>query len=486
MKGRNRILIVILLFLFLFSVSISLLSTWGIKRTYYRNVGNTFYLLSFIIESYLTTEKACEQQLIADLRQLDEDIRSGRARPDSSRLTNTIKGIWLFAKKDTVSITAEPEKEKDIIRYYRENLKGRDSHARIVLDEEPYYLAHFQHSDLPILVLAKPLNISNIRISTILDSLVSSSPLVYFSILDSAGTPIIYSSLYENFLPLAGPGRTIIKTPVGSIYHIEEHRGSVSIIAGFTMHTLHKTTAINILFLIAMTIVFIGFESALLYTISRFERFRLRKEQEIKHFKEVGALASGFTHEFRNSLNALSLLAKDIPEQEHKHILKQEIARMRTIMDSLKLTAHLSPTKGPLLLEDILIESISLLQHDINAHSTTVQKELEHGLECTGNREMLMVLFSNLLKNSIEAGATLIHIMSKSKGKLCEITVHDNGAGINEGLGERIFEPFFSSKQQTGLGLYLVKKIVELHEGSITARIDEGTTFTINLKREPA
>jgi signal transduction histidine kinase len=483
MKQRNRILIGILLFLFIFSISIVLLSTWSLRRIYYASVENTLYLLSFIIEQHLKSEQAYEEQLVSELRQLSLDIRSNKVNLDKSLLSNTTMGIWSFSRDDTVSITAEDEQEDDIIRYYENNLSGRDSHARVVLHEEPYYLVHFQHSDTPLLILAKGDSNSGIRIHAILDSLVSSSTLIYFSILDTTETPIIYSSLYENFLPLVGTGSTVIKTPVGRIYHVEERREGITIVAGFTMNILTRITTINVLFLIIMTAAFIGSESVLLYNISRFERFRLLKEHEVKHFKEVSALSAGFTHEFRNSLNALSLLAKDIAEHDHKHILAQEITRMRTIMDSLKMTAHPSPSKTSLIVEDIVNESISLLQYDLRATDTMIQKELQPELSCHGNREMLISLFSNLLKNGIEAGATLITIISRKKGSLCEIMIRDDGAGLDTSLRERIFEPFFSNKQQTGLGLYLVKKIVELHGGSITVDSNAGTAFTIHLKR---
>jgi len=483
MKQRNAILIGILLFLFVFSISIVLLTNWSLKRIYYSSVKNTFYLLSFIIEQQLESEKSDKEQLISELTQLNSEIGSKRVILDETLLSNTIKGIWLFSKDGTISITSDEKKEDDIIRYYESNLIGRDSHSLIFLDEEPYYLVHFQHSETQVLILAKANNDSGIRIHSILNSLVSSSSIIYFAILDSNDTPIIYSSLYENFLPLVGEGSTIISTPVGRIYHVEEHREEISVVAGFAMNALTRITTINVLFLIIMTVAFIGSESVLLYNMSRFERFRLLKEHEVKHFKELSALSSGFTHEFRNSLNALSLLSKDIAEREHKSILIQEIIRMRTIMDSLKITGQLSPHKESLVIEDIINGSISLLQHDIRATNTTIKKEMQSGLVCMGNREMLGVLFSNLLKNSIEAGATLVTIISRKKGYFCEIMIRDNGSGINNSLGNRIFEPFFSNKQQTGLGLYLVKKIIELHNGSIMVGSNGGTTFTIHLKQ---
>lgn len=478
MKQRNRILIASLLFLFIFSISIVLLTNWSIKRMYHENIKNTFYLLSSIIEYHINSERSFEDRLMSELKQLSLDVESGSLKPDTSLLSNIIRGIWLFSATDTLSIPSEGEIEDDIAHYYENNLSGHDAHSLIVLDGELCYLANFQHAGAQMLVLARARTASGMRIHFILDSLVSSSSLIYFAMLDTNGTPIVYSSLYENFLPLREDGSTTIATPVGRIYHIQESRENMSVIAGFAMDKLARITAINILFLTVMTAAFICSEAVLLSTMSRFDRFRIHKESEVNHFKELSALSSGFTHEFRNSLNTLSLLAKDSTDRQHRKILTEEITRMKSIMDSLKLTGQSLRHKEALPVTDVIDESISLLIHP---SKVTIHREIEPGLLCHGSRVMLVTLFSNLLKNSVEAGADRITVAARKKGKRCEILVHDNGAGISGTLHERIYDPFYSSKHQTGLGLYLVKKIVDVHQGAITMESNGGTTFTILL-----
>ncbi len=65
--------------------------------------------------------------------------------------------------------------------------------------------------------------------------------------------------------------------------------------------------------------------------------------------------------------------------------------------------------------------------------------------------------------------------------------VSDTGSGIPEEMLPKIFEPFFSTKESTGLGLAVVYRIIQQHEGKIkvTSKSNEGTTFTIHLPKSP-
>ena len=105
------------------------------------------------------------------------------------------------------------------------------------------------------------------------------------------------------------------------------------------------------------------------------------------------------------------------------------------------------------------------------------------------DRERMRRALLNLLRNAIQAtnpGGT-VHLGIHVDGpNTIEIQVRDNGKGIPEESQDRIFEPFYTTKQKgTGLGLALVKKIVENHGGRIrmSTNSNEGTRFSIRLPR---
>ena len=94
-----------------------------------------------------------------------------------------------------------------------------------------------------------------------------------------------------------------------------------------------------------------------------------------------------------------------------------------------------------------------------------------------GDEVLLRQAFSNLLRNAVEAcslaaiGPTVVIAseMDRDQG-VSNITVDDNGPGIEPSARERVFQPFFTSKRNgTGLGLALVQKIIVFHNGRITA-----------------
>jgi two-component system NtrC family sensor kinase len=109
---------------------------------------------------------------------------------------------------------------------------------------------------------------------------------------------------------------------------------------------------------------------------------------------------------------------------------------------------------------------------------------------CDGNQiEQALVA---LLVNAVEAmpnGGTLT-VCAADRGRSVRIRVADNGVGIPPEIQRQIFEPFFSTKDRTGgvgLGLSVAYGIIRRHGGEITVRsaVDRGTTFTIDLPRQP-
>ncbi|MHC4516584.1 MAG: sensor histidine kinase [Planctomycetota bacterium] len=95
-----------------------------------------------------------------------------------------------------------------------------------------------------------------------------------------------------------------------------------------------------------------------------------------------------------------------------------------------------------------------------------------------GDSAMLGRMLENLLDNALAAGARRAHIRLSCRGDRCILDVSDDGPGVDPEIRERMFRPFVSGCGSTGLGLTIVREIVEAHRGAITLLSTErGATF---------
>lgn len=195
MKKRNFVLIFIFLFITVFTFSLVKLTNLNIERTYRRSSENTFYLLSFIMDHYLQHEKELEYIVIEAIQKKGMQIAEKTAEPDESYLSQDIQGIWIFGDNTVKGISNHKNIEKEIIRFYEQNLKGKNFHTLIIIENRPFYLVNTLFDSREILLLCQGRGISSAHINQLLDSLVISSNLIYFAILDKNQTPILFSSL---------------------------------------------------------------------------------------------------------------------------------------------------------------------------------------------------------------------------------------------------------------------------------------------------
>jgi signal transduction histidine kinase len=478
-KKTHYLLIAVLFFVMVFIFAVVNVANWHIEKMYRRSLENTYFLLSYIVHHNLESEKKLEAE---EIRRSRSRVEAIAASPENVAqfLDETIRGIWVFRNEHNTSATDFPDRQQDIIEFHAQNLQHQNAHTLIQISDKPYYLVNSVVRGTEILLLSEARGLSAIRINQLLDSLIFTSDLLYFSVLDKDQRPIVFSSLYQNFLPLEGDGVHVVDTPDGRILHMEKNLSDNRVIAGFSMRSLEAITSTSNTFLLVVAIVFILLEIALVLSLVLFERYRLKKDKEIDILKEIGALSAGFAHEFRNSLHTMSLLAQGI-DQENRQILTGEIERMKAVMDSLKLSGFVESEKERLLITDLIDESVSLLKHTAQEHRVEIEKHVDAGLYVFGNRPLFISAFTNVMKNSIEAHARHVQIMTSRKGKYAFVDIVDDGRGIAREYQDKIFEPFFSLKDHSGLGLYLVKKIIELHDGSVTVSTNGKTMFRIRL-----
>ncbi len=448
----------------------------NIEETYKDGYRTTFQLLSVLADNYLESEKELNRIEINNLKEKGYNILKRQLKDPAAPLDEDIDGIWIFNDSLIKGITRYNELEDVILDFYNRELKDKIYGTLLNIENNPFYLVNISERGYNVLLLSKKGYGRAIGITKVLDSLVVSSNLLYFSILDENNSPVVYSSLYEGFLPIEGEGSHVIATPDGNIFQIEEKRNGGSIVAGFSMKPLERITTTNRFLLILAISGFAVLTGFLLYNFTKFENFRMDKEREIRHLEEIGALSSGFSHELRNSLNTLSLLSKNI-EGEQGGILKEEVKRMNVVMDSIKLLILSEIDRKTVDIDNTIGEAISLV--DNRNSSVKIKLETLSELKIQGNRPLLISAFSNIIKNAVEADANKITIMIRKVGNIIRILFVDNGKGIEREKISRVFEPFYSDKKQSGLGLYLARKIIEAHGGSI--RLESGKETRVDI-----
>ena len=229
----------------------------------------------------------------------------------------------------------------------------------------------------------------------------------------------------------------------------------------------------------------------------------------------VGNLAAGVAHEIRNPLNAISIglqrLRKEFAPSaagaraeydRFAEIMQAEVGRLNTIVDrflSLARPSRLSLTEEPLV--KVLEELVALFASQASAQTVRIDTDLTLGeARVRMDRQQLTHAFMNVMLNAIQAmpgGGTLsvraavlpleraaVSGHASVGGRLAQITFSDSGPGIAPEDQDRIFEPYFTTKEGgTGLGLALTHKIVEEHGGAIRveSQAGSGATFVITL-----
>ncbi|MGC4070971.1 MAG: PAS domain S-box protein [Nibricoccus sp.] len=245
---------------------------------------------------------------------------------------------------------------------------------------------------------------------------------------------------------------------------------------------------------------------------------RKRAEQELRNSlereRELSQLKSNFismvSHEYRNPLGIIlsstELLKRYhdrlTPAERMESILDIEVAtrRMAGMIDNLLLMGKADA--GKLALSTKLVDLVELSQVIINeaisAGSEDRKIRFEHrGIDsfATADEQLLRLILGNLLTNALKysppdraPSLTLTRV-----GRHAVFAIHDDGIGIPEEDRPALFQAFRRARNVglvngTGLGLYIVKHCVDLHEGTIEleSAVGKGTTVTINLPMFPA
>jgi signal transduction histidine kinase len=229
------------------------------------------------------------------------------------------------------------------------------------------------------------------------------------------------------------------------------------------------------------------------------EKNREKQVQQMEKLAVVGELAAGIAHEIRNPLTSLKGFAKIVKESitdqkliPYLDIMLNEMDRINQIVNEFMFIAK--PNENVnfqyVNFSKLIRDCVDFMEPQANLKSIEIdyEFEMEYMLACDRN-QMKQVLI-NLLQNAIEATSDNGHFISVRLEEISEesvmATIIDRGCGIPESRLNRLFEPFYSTKEKgTGLGLLICKRIIDLHQGSIDieSQPGEGTTIRIVLPR---
>lgn len=238
----------------------------------------------------------------------------------------------------------------------------------------------------------------------------------------------------------------------------------------------------------------------------RAEVVRLQKElastdaqlQRSRRLAALGEMAAGIAHEIRNPLGAIQLYAELVLQD-----LREEATTDNTVETAVKIAAAVKGLDA--IVNDVLTFSREITPRSqlldisevfdravaaVAAPGVTIHRQA-NDLCVYADGILINQVMVNLLRNAVEAvgSSGTITLSARSDadhdGQVI-LTVRDTGPGIDDEAIDRIFNPFFTTRNTgTGLGLAIVHRIIDAHNGAITVHNDGGAVFETRLPPSP-
>jgi signal transduction histidine kinase len=327
------------------------------------------------------------------------------------------------------------------------------------------------------------------------NSFFNSKEAVYFAIRKAKDELIGWGTRYEGFLPVFDyyPERDIslrkIKTPVGVIFELNirykaKNRNN-TLTLGIKQPYRYIAEKIYFRYLLILDILIALFSFLYYMKIVNYNESVINKEKHIKkekkekeYFKALSVLSLGISHELRNPLNILSLILEKLEISYGNHKInkdieagKKEIDRILRVINSLHLLVEEgdNTTKGTkwrtesFNLMDVIKESIESLEKKFITEIRICDKTKGETF-INGNRELTIILLTNLIKNSCEAsGDKGVVKVSLNKDENIFMEIKDTGGGFNYNFETENISLNSEKIGHLGIGLFIAKKIIEYH-----------------------
>jgi PAS domain S-box-containing protein len=232
------------------------------------------------------------------------------------------------------------------------------------------------------------------------------------------------------------------------------------------------------------------------------EKDRLMMQQS--RFAAMGEMIGNIAHQWRQPLNMLGIVIQQMQMEQEKGQLTTEVMEQR-VAKGLELLLYLSRTiddfrnffrpgieARPFSLAKAVAKTVTFFEPSCSGHGIKVTVEGKCTLMYTGHVNEFSQALLNILNNARDAllekefREPCIVVSLQDEGCRGVVTVRDNAGGIAPEVIEKIFDPYFTTKEEgkgTGVGLYMVKTIIERHmQGTIRVKnLQEGAEFTITI-----
>lgn len=229
-----------------------------------------------------------------------------------------------------------------------------------------------------------------------------------------------------------------------------------------------------------------------------------RQEQlfQAEKLSSIGTLASGMAHQLNNPLNNIAtscqLALEEVNDNTDKTFLQnmlktidEETSRAAEIVRGLlEFSRNELFMQKPVSIKQVVSKTVGLVTSDLPSGIQIIQ-DVPEKLVASIDEQKIKEVFLNLIINSIQAikepdGTIIIAAEVDIDTNSIVITVSDTGVGIDETVRQKIFDPFYTTKEVgkgTGLGLAVVYGIINKHNGTISVRSnkEKGSTFIISL-----
>jgi two-component system, NtrC family, sensor kinase len=252
-------------------------------------------------------------------------------------------------------------------------------------------------------------------------------------------------------------------------------------------------------------------------TKKKVEKLHYEQMRRADRLATVGEMAAGIAHEIKNPLagiaGVIQILGRDIEVEDPRHRIIKEVLEQidrldKAVKNLLSFARPPAPNLTRVNVNEVMDKIAAFLTPQFAKNRVKLKKVFKEDLpEISGDPDLLQQVFLNIILNGVQAmpegGEMLVstsagHVPAHHLGRAgagddtdddasreaVTITIQDSGKGISPESLEKIFNPFFTTRQQgTGLGLSITQKIVEQHGGSITVDSEPGSgaIFTIYL-----
>jgi signal transduction histidine kinase len=244
-------------------------------------------------------------------------------------------------------------------------------------------------------------------------------------------------------------------------------------------------------------------------TQTELEKFHHRQLARADRMASLGEMAAGIAHEIKNPLagiyGAAQVLVNEFPEGDPKREIVGEMMTLikrldGTIKDLLNFARYTEPQFSKANMNDVIDKVLFLVQQIPEGKRARIVRDFDPAMpEVEMDPEQMKQVFLNLALNALQAKPDGVTLTVRTRGEVpgdvpeaktrsgyVMVSVSDDGPGIPADRIGKVFQPFFTTKESgTGLGLSMTRKILDLHDGWITAESGPGggATFTVFLPK---